>query len=249
MKIIIPMSGIGKRFVEAGYKDPKPLIIVEDKPIIEHIINLFDKENDTYVFICNDMHLRETNMRDLLISLVPNCKIYEVSVNNRKGPVDAVLQIAQKEINDEDEIIISYCDYGTVWNYEEFKNKARIIQNQNPEIKFLVLTDEKEFLDQFTNDFNNVIFFEEVPRITKRMKNTVESLLDSRLKDILWFVSAIYIVSQTKYIISTSGNGEFWTILFRKNADNFYQYLNPKEYIYGIKNLAYEGPKNNYFLS
>ena len=33
MKIIIPMSGIGKRFVEAGYKDPKPLIYVENKTI------------------------------------------------------------------------------------------------------------------------------------------------------------------------------------------------------------------------
>ena len=48
MKIIIPMSGIGKRFVEAGYKDPKPLIKVENKTIIEHVINLFDKETSYY---------------------------------------------------------------------------------------------------------------------------------------------------------------------------------------------------------
>ena len=125
MKIIIPMSGIGKRFIEAGYKDPKPLIIVENKTIIEHIINLFDKENDKYVFICNDLHLRETNMREILLSIIPNCKIYEVSVNNRKGPVDAVMQIAYKEINDDDEIIVSYCDYGTLWNYEEFKKDIK----------------------------------------------------------------------------------------------------------------------------
>jgi hypothetical protein len=39
MKIIIPMSGIGKRFMEAGYPEPKPLIIVEGKTIIEHVIN------------------------------------------------------------------------------------------------------------------------------------------------------------------------------------------------------------------
>ena len=41
MHIIIPMSGIGKRFIDAGYTVPKSLIIVEGKPIIEHIINLF----------------------------------------------------------------------------------------------------------------------------------------------------------------------------------------------------------------
>jgi NDP-sugar pyrophosphorylase family protein len=125
MKIIIPMSGIGKRFVEAGYKEPKPLIIIENKTIIEHIINLFDKDNDQYVFICNDLHLRETNMKEVLLSIIPDCKIYEVSVNNRKGPVDAVMQIAEQEIKDNDEIIVSYCDYGTLWNYEEFKKDIK----------------------------------------------------------------------------------------------------------------------------
>ena len=119
------MSGIGKRFMEAGYAEPKPLIIVEGKTIIEHVINLFDKHNDQYIFICNDLHLKETNMRNILTSIIPTCKIYEVSVNNRKGPVDAVMQIANKEINDDDEIIVSYCDYGTVWNYQEFKNDIK----------------------------------------------------------------------------------------------------------------------------
>jgi len=123
MKIIIPMSGIGKRFIESGYKEPKPLIVVEGKTIIEHVCNLFDINNDKYIFICNDLHFLETNMREILLSIVPNCLIYEVSVNNRKGPVDAVMQIAEKEINDTDEIIVSYCDYGTKWDYSKFKEE------------------------------------------------------------------------------------------------------------------------------
>ena len=64
MKIIIPMSGIGKRFIEAEYIEPKPLIKVENTPLIEHVINLFDKKNDEYVFICNDLHLKETNIKN-----------------------------------------------------------------------------------------------------------------------------------------------------------------------------------------
>ena len=43
--LIIPMSGIGKRFMDAGYLEPKPLIIVDGKPIIEHVIGLFPKIN------------------------------------------------------------------------------------------------------------------------------------------------------------------------------------------------------------
>lgn len=123
MQIIIPMSGIGKRFIEAGYKDPKPLIEVDGKPMIYHVIDLFPAETNFY-FICNDEHLRETNMREILLNKVPNAKIYEVSVNNRKGPVDAVLQI-QQNISDNDEIIVSYCDYGTKWNYSNFLKDMR----------------------------------------------------------------------------------------------------------------------------
>ena len=41
MHIIIPMSGLGQRFINAGYKDPKPLILIEDIPLIEHVCNFF----------------------------------------------------------------------------------------------------------------------------------------------------------------------------------------------------------------
>ena len=34
IQLVIPMSGMGQRFVDAGYKDPKPLIQVDNKPII-----------------------------------------------------------------------------------------------------------------------------------------------------------------------------------------------------------------------
>lgn len=124
MIIIIPMSGI-IRFIDAGYKVPKPLILIKGKSIIEHVVNLFDKFNDKYIFICNDLHLKTTNMKYILKSIVPNCKIYKVSVKNRIGHVDAVMQIADSEINDKDEIIISYCDYGTKWNYIKFKKEIK----------------------------------------------------------------------------------------------------------------------------
>ena len=88
MKIIVPMSGIGKRFINAGYKDPKPLIIVDNKTIIEHVCNLFPKEND-YIFICNENHLKDTNMKAILKKIKPKSKI--VSIKTHKfGPVYAV---------------------------------------------------------------------------------------------------------------------------------------------------------------
>jgi len=126
------MSGVGKRFVDAGYNDPKPLILVEGKPIIQHVVELFPGETDI-TFICNDLHLRETNMRETLLSIVPTCKIIEVSVENRRGPVDAVLQAIQLQLQlqtdnslfENEEIIVSYCDYGTQWDYSAFLKNMR----------------------------------------------------------------------------------------------------------------------------
>ena len=122
-QLIIPMSGIGKRFIEAGYTVPKPLIEVDGKPIIEHVINLFPGTTDVS-FICNSQHLAETNMCAVLKSICPDGKIYEVPLEPRHGPVHAVAQIFN-HIKDDEEVIVSYCDYGTYWDYEKFLKELR----------------------------------------------------------------------------------------------------------------------------
>ena len=123
MQIIIPMSGLGQRFINENYKDPKPLIIVDDKPIIEHVINLFPNEKNIK-FICNDNHLKETCMKTILKDISPTSEIFEVPVEGRRGPVHAVSLIFDS-IDDDEEVIVSYCDYGTWWSYENFLKDTR----------------------------------------------------------------------------------------------------------------------------
>jgi dTDP-glucose pyrophosphorylase len=117
------MSGIGRRFQEAGYKDPKPLIEVDGHPMIHHVLDLFPGETNIHC-ICNDEHLQQTNMRQSILNKAKTARIHEVSIHNRKGPVDAVLQI-QDHIDDDKEVIVSYCDYGTQWNYVKFLQDIR----------------------------------------------------------------------------------------------------------------------------
>lgn len=117
MQIIIPMSGIGKRFLEAGYKIPKPLIEVDGKPIIEHVVNLFPGEANI-TFICNQEHLVTTNMREILNRIAPKGEIIAIAPH-KKGPVFAVAQIFDKIVDDE-EVIVNYCDFGTYWDYQDF---------------------------------------------------------------------------------------------------------------------------------
>lgn len=112
------MSGIGRRFLDAGYNTPKPLLEVDGKKIIEHVLNLFPGVEDV-LFICNEVHLSETNMFDILSKLKPNGQILQVPNENRKGPVDAIKQV-ESYIKDEKEILVSYCDYGTIWDFQKF---------------------------------------------------------------------------------------------------------------------------------
>ena len=112
------MSGLGKRFSSAGYTSPKPLIEVDGYPIIKFVVDLFPGVGDI-TFICRKEHLEQTNMREILLKIRPSAQIFSVEDLYRKGPVDAVFQI-KDHIDDDKEIIVSYCDYGTRWDFYDF---------------------------------------------------------------------------------------------------------------------------------
>lgn len=116
MKVVIPMSGSGQRFADAGYKDVKPLIKVDGIPIIQHVTSLFP--NSEFIFICSSVHLEQTPMRSILESIAPGSKIVAIEPH-KKGPVYTVLE-ASADIPDDEAIIVSYCDYGTKWNFGKF---------------------------------------------------------------------------------------------------------------------------------
>ncbi len=127
MQIIIPMSGFGERFRAAGYTIPKPLIEVEGRPIIQHVVEMFSNEDD-FIFICNEDHLLnpEYKMKAILQDIALNSSI--VSIKPHKlGPVYAVMQVLD-EINLQKSTIVNYCDFTCYWNYGHFKNFAKRVK-------------------------------------------------------------------------------------------------------------------------
>lgn len=122
MHIVIPMAGVGQRFINAGYKEPKPLIKINNKTIIGHACDIFPTETK-FTFICNAKHLAETNMREELLQIKPNATVLEIP-NHTEGPVYTVLQISDL-IKDDEEVIVNYCDFGIYWDYEDFLTHTR----------------------------------------------------------------------------------------------------------------------------
>lgn len=118
------MAGTGNRFVQAGYTDPKPLIKVNKERIIEYICQMFTLE-DEFIFICNETHLREANMEQILKSIVPNCTVLSIP-NHKKGPIYTLLCTnIDQYIQDDEEVIICYCDNPYLWDYGHFKQWVR----------------------------------------------------------------------------------------------------------------------------
>ena len=108
------MAGLGERFKFAGYKDPKPLIPIDGKPVIEHIVQLFPGV-DKIIFVCNENHLKETPLQSELARIAPNATIVSIP-EHRLGPVYTTLQ-AKEFINDDEPVITCYCDINVHWNF------------------------------------------------------------------------------------------------------------------------------------
>lgn len=121
------MSGIGNRFVQAGYATIKPLIQVHHKPMIEWVVSLFPNEHD-FIFICREDHLTHTPLHNVLKRCAPQSKIIPIE-GHKYGPVYAVKQIYD-QIQDQDEMIVNYCDYFMTWDYDKFITH---IQDKKPD--------------------------------------------------------------------------------------------------------------------
>jgi HAD superfamily hydrolase (TIGR01509 family) len=113
MNILIPMAGAGKRFSDAGYIFPKPLIEIEGKPMIQWVIdNLNIKAN--YIFLVQKEHVEKFNIQSLLKILEPNSKIIVIDKLTEGAACTTLL--AKNLINNNCPLIISNSDQFIEWD-------------------------------------------------------------------------------------------------------------------------------------
>lgn len=110
--------------------------------------------------------------------------------------------------------------------YELYLEQAKIIHQKNPNIRFLVQSDETEFLQLFAKEFpnNHVIFWDEIRHISKNNATTVD-LIYPNLNSIMSknFLAITWIMSQCNYIVCNTGNCSMWIALFRGNMKRVIQ--------------------------
>ena len=113
------MSGTGQRFRAAGYTMPKPLIEVEGRSIISHVVDMFPGDHKL-TFVCNNDHLNdpELGMEAHLKSLKPDVDVFGVD-SHEKGPGHAIAQVIDR-LDLSEPLVINYCDFACYWDFDDF---------------------------------------------------------------------------------------------------------------------------------
>jgi hypothetical protein len=120
------------------------------------------------------------------------------------------------------------CDYS---EYLQFSNNI-LLKNSN--IKFLIQSDETEFITYMRVHFpNNSFYFNDEIRHMNKQNNTVDIIMkELNYQYSKYYLAITIIMSKCKYVICGSGNCSIWIALYRGYSDGIIQNLNRKWYIY-----------------
>ena len=117
--LILPMAGAGSRFSLSGYDVPKPLLEIDNKPMVIQAVNCLPKCDNLY-FGCLEEHLHKYNIKE---ELEKNFDANIVAIKNVTEGQACTTEKIIKESNIclEDPILISACDNGAYYDEQKLK--------------------------------------------------------------------------------------------------------------------------------
>lgn len=108
INIVIPMAGEGRRFKEAGYRDPKPFIDVSGMPMIEMVLSNLRVQGSQFICIAQRKHMLDK--KDIFHTLSKRYSIRLIGVDGlTEGPTCTVLH-AVRYINNDEPLMIANSD-------------------------------------------------------------------------------------------------------------------------------------------
>ncbi|MFN3696211.1 MAG: sugar phosphate nucleotidyltransferase [Pseudobdellovibrio sp.] len=121
--LLVTMAGRGQRYKDAGYKEPKPFVPVLGKPIIQRLLDLFPIDWPS-VFVFNNVDYEKKHLDQVRefrkAHQFENSHVQLTSIDvNTSGPMKTVMAGVEL-VADQAPVMVTYCDYGMVWNPQEF---------------------------------------------------------------------------------------------------------------------------------
>jgi len=109
LNIVVPMAGRGSRFAKEGFTDPKPLIELSDKRMIQVVINnLKPNVPHRFIFICQQEHVQQYKLDVLLNKWAPGCEV--VAIDGITEGAACTVLCAEKLINNDEPLMIANSD-------------------------------------------------------------------------------------------------------------------------------------------
>ena len=122
MNIVIPMAGEGARFRERGYSFPKPLIPIQQKTMIQVVVENLGLPG-RYIFLCRREHLQKFAIEAMFKLFVRDFTIVEVPGLTEGAACTALL--AKDLINTDEELVIANSDQWIRWEPMRFLSYVR----------------------------------------------------------------------------------------------------------------------------
>jgi hypothetical protein len=118
-------------------------------------------------------------------------------------------------------------------NYSEYLEFSNNILEKNLNIKFLIQSDETEFIVYMRDNFpNNSFYFNDEIRHMNKQNDTVDIVMkEMNYQYSKYYLAITILMSKCKYVICGSGNCSIWIALYRGHSNGIIQNLNEKWYI------------------
>lgn len=124
---IIAMAGIGKRFKEKNFLQPKPLIEIKKKPMFYYAAKSLPKSNQ-YIFISNIKLKNYLSFKHIIKKHFKNNKI--IYVKKKTSGQACTCNLATNYLKNDTNVVYSSCDYEYKFNkkkYYELINNCDVV--------------------------------------------------------------------------------------------------------------------------
>ena len=110
-------------------------------------------------------------------------------------------------------------------SYDEYIYYGKYVLNLYPNVKFLIQSDETNFINTMANEFpNHIIFKDEIRHIQDNTTTVDKVFKETNFQFSMNYLAITIIMSKCKYIICNTGNCSIWIMFYRENADNLIQF-------------------------
>lgn len=204
---LIPLAGAGSRFVKEGYKDPKPLIKVDDLPMIIRATEDLPQP-EKWIFICRTEHVENYPLKEVLEKYYPGCKIIDIDYLT-EGQASTCL-LAKDFIEKDEPLLIGACDNGMLYDKNKYK---QLVNDKN--IDALVFS----FRNNVTVEGNPKAYGwikvddkENVKRMSVKVPISDEPQKDHAVVGAFWFRKGTHFIEAAQDMIKkdTRINNEFY---------------------------------------